>query len=218
MHHIQKPILEKYFSKTRLEKIQVIGNCDFSDGLVLYGLNMKCGEKLYTALSQFEIILRNAISDQLVKDFGNIWFENKKLIFLKKHRDLICEARASLETKGKEIDSCNITSNLTFGFWVNLFNPDYDKILWRVSLSKIFLDKEKPPARGLIRDRLKNFNRLRNRVSHCELILNPLLPQYYAQLIETLSWINSDIAQWLDEEINFSSLNFEKTKHALRPK
>ena len=201
MHHIPEPILEKYFSKSRLQKIrEFAGNDDY---LEFFKLNMIYSEKLYSLLSQFEIILRNAVSGKLIKLLGEKWFDSKE-ITLPWQRGLILEAKSKLIKGNKEIDSCNITSNLTFGFWVNLFNPNYD-ILWRTCLSQIFPDRKAPPKRSLFRDRLKNFNRLRNRISHCELILNPRLDEYCNQLIETLSWINSDIAKWLDEEINFSN-------------
>jgi hypothetical protein len=73
-------------------------------------------------------------------------------------------------------------------------------------------------VRAKIRERLEILRKLRNRISHCECIIYFPLEKYYCQFIEIVSWINSDIAKWFDEEINFSSLNFEKTKHALRPK
>ncbi len=207
MHHITRDTLEKFLSKSRLAKFSSMsGSSSFQDCLEIYLLNMQCSAKLYTALSQFEIILRNAINVQLIESYGSTWFLNKNLFFTEHNTASLLKSQIQLKEKNKEINSCNITASLTFGFWVNLFNSDYDKILWRNILSNIFSAQHKKPSRGLIRERLKNFNRLRNRISHCEPVLGQKLTTYYLQLIETISWINPEIAKWLDEEIDFSRL------------
>ena len=217
MQNIKKHVLEKYFSKARLEKYQKFSdqNIDFIE---LYQLNMKCSEKFFTALIQFEVLLRNSINQQLVENFGEKWFDCELLNFSDKQRDMIQEVKLKLSSDKKESNSCNITSNLNFGFWTSLFSPNCEKILWRKSLYKIFYNVASKPSRGRVRERLEKFRTLRNRISHCECIIHFPLKKYFSQLVEMLNWINSDIAKWLDEEINFSSINFEKTKHALRPK
>src|SRR3989338_6338305 len=116
------------------------------------------------------------------------------------------EAKMRLLGKKKEINSCNITSNLSFGFWINLFSSDYDKILWRSSLYKIFYTTKAKPGRGKLRERLEKFLILRNRISHCECIVHFPLQKYHLQLIEVIGWINSDIAKWLELETNLQNL------------
>lgn len=124
-----------------------------------------------------------------------------------KQKDLINSLKLDLENNSKPINSCNIVANLTFGFWVNLFNPEYDKTIWRQILAMIFQGCGRIPKRGLVRDRLKNLHKLRNRISHCEPIVNLPLFKYYQELIEMVSWINNDVAIWLDEEIKFKKLS-----------
>ena len=262
MHQIPKPILEKFFSKTRLEKYQNLADLagQNSDFLKLYQNNSKYSEKFFTALSQFEVILRNAVNEQLIQDFGEDWFEEKCFNFSVRQKDMIracfqtqrvsilpkfCatfwqnfaavsgiqkkflpknepkfgqkrnvvglktgsnEAKMRLLGKKKEINSCNITSNLSFGFWINLFSSDYDKILWRSSLYKIFYTTKAKPGRGKLRERLEKFLILRNRISHCECIVHFPLQKYHLQLIEVIGWINSDIAKWLELETNLQNL------------
>ncbi len=201
-------LLEKYLSKSRLKKYaQIAQNDDFEKALEIYRLNIKYSEKFYSALIQFEVILRNAINEQFRNSFGDAWHQGEKISFVPRQKGLISALKLDLKTNSKLINSCNIVSNLTFGFWVNLFNPEYDKTLWRQSLAMMFNNKGKIPKRGIIRNRLKNFHMLRNRISHCEPIVQFPLLRYYRELIELVGWINNDLALWMDEEIDFNSIN-----------
>ncbi len=64
-------LLEKYLSKSRLRKYAEISqSSDLEKLLEIYRLNTKFSEKFYSALIQFEVILRNAINEQLTFDIG----------------------------------------------------------------------------------------------------------------------------------------------------
>lgn len=68
----KQTLLEKYLSKSRLSKYaEITKSNDLEKILKTYRLNIKYSEKLYSALIQFEVILRNAINEQLIRDFGN---------------------------------------------------------------------------------------------------------------------------------------------------
>ncbi|MES2677305.1 MAG: hypothetical protein V4612_03195 [Pseudomonadota bacterium] len=208
--HNQQILLEKYLSKSRLGKYaQIAQSDDLEKILEIYRLNIKYSEKFYSALIQFEVILRNAINQQLINDFGFNWFESESLNFTETQKSLINSVILDLSNNSKEINSCNVTSNLNFGFWINLFNRDYDKDdrnLWMKSLHKIFVDVENMPKRSLFRERLKNFHKLRNRISHCEPIVQFPLDKYYLHLIEFISWMSQELADWLEGEIEFNSI------------
>jgi hypothetical protein len=204
-------LLEKYLSKSRLGKYAEISKSnDLEKILEIYRLNIKYSEKFYSALIQFEVILRNAINAQVTKDFGLNWFVNENLNLTEKHKNIIYKVILDLENNSKEVNSCNIISNLTLGFWLNLFNRDYDKNddrnLWMKSLNKIFVNTSHKPRRSAIRERLEKFRNLRNRISHCEPIVQFPLDKYYYQLIEFVSWIDQDLSSWLEKEIEFNSI------------
>lgn len=198
MHQLPKPILEKFFSNSRLARYKELAgeNADF---ISVYRLNTQESAKFFTALIQFEVVLRNAINEQLREDFGVSWLN--EVMFNAKQQEMIGDVRLRLFEKKKEINNCNIISNLSFGFWVNLFSSDYDKTLWRNSLYKVFYNTDARPSRSKVRERLEKFLILRNRISHCECIIHFPLQKYRQQLIEIISWINQDIARWFDEEI-----------------
>ena len=80
MHQISSPILEKYFSKPRLEKYRYLANKKY-DFIKLYQLNSIYSEKFFTGLSQFEVIFRNTINQQLIETLS--WINNDIAIWLK---------------------------------------------------------------------------------------------------------------------------------------
>jgi hypothetical protein len=65
------------FSESRLSTYLSATNEDKIEALKLYTLNMSLSESLYSFLCVFEIALRNRISNVLVKEFGDNWFEEK---------------------------------------------------------------------------------------------------------------------------------------------
>ena len=65
------------FSESRLSTYLSATNEDKIEALKLYTLNMSLSESLYSFLCIFEITLRNRISNILVKEFGDNWFEEK---------------------------------------------------------------------------------------------------------------------------------------------
>ncbi len=204
MHQISKPTLEYFFSKSRIEKYQQYsGDKNFIE---LYQLNIIWSEKFFTLLSQFEVILRNAISQKLIVDFGENWFNCQSLIFAAKQQQAIDEVTKRLLEKSKNLNPCNVTSNLSFGFWISLFSPNYDKTLWRTSLYNIFSNSSTKLSRSKLRERLQKFLTLRNRISHCECIIHFPLVKYSQQLVETTSWINPEIANWFNKFVEFLAI------------
>ena len=200
-----QPVLEKYLSKSRLSKYsKILDSDDFEKKLELYLFNIRCAERFHSILIQLEVILRNAINEQLILDFGSKWFCDEKLQFAPTQKQIIAKIILDLQQASKKIDACNVTANLTFGFWVNLFNSEYDQTFWRKSLHKIFSNHQHI-SRSTVRERLEKFRNIRNRISHCEPIVQFPLVKYYGQLIEFISWLNKDLAIWIAAQINFKN-------------
>jgi len=192
-----------YLSEDRLNQYCSVANHNFKKALYLYQQDIKYCRKMYTALNLFEVILRNAINIQLTNDFGEDWFNNKKINFNSRQLELIKKVKFAIIEENKQPTNSNIITKLTFGFWCNLFNPQHDKILWRTSLCKIFNNIDKLPKRGLIRKYLESLRGVRNRVSHCESIIKYPIEKYYNNLLGILNWIDKDVAYWVKKEVKF---------------
>jgi len=196
--------LKIYLSEDRLKRYYELANCNLKKAILLYQKDLKYCQKLYIALNLFEIILRNAINTQLTDDLKINWLFDKKLNFSPIQLEVINEAKFKIIKEKKKINNSNMITKLTFGFWCSLFDGRHDKILWRVSLYKIFKNAEKISLkRSKIRDYLQKLRRMRNRISHCECIIQYPVEKYYNNLIEFLDWIDGDIAEWVKNEVNF---------------
>jgi hypothetical protein len=150
------------FSKSRLSTYLSATNEDKIEALKLYTLNMSLSESLYSFLCVFEIALRNRISNVLVKEFGDNWFEEKAGKWLngkaatewhdkngntQRARLLkqIDKAKEEINKQNKKINnpqyhklltSDTLTPELNFGFWTEIMGSDYDKIIWLIEKNR----------------------------------------------------------------------------------
>lgn len=92
--------------------------------------------------------------------------------------------------EGKPLTNGSIIAQLSFGFWVNLFNYPYDT-LWRHCLRKTFAaDKlERKQISGMLHPLLK----LRNRIAHYEPILGYDLAKMQQDMVDIVCWIDPNM-------------------------
>jgi hypothetical protein len=188
--------LEQALSAARLSTYLKLADGNQAKCIELYIKNMQISEKLHTLLNEFEVVFRNAVNDVLSARYGAEWYNSREIEFIDKHITAIQRVKQDIHKENKPKTNPNIISNLTMGFWVFLFNKDYDRNLWRSELYKTF--KHKRISRGNVRQELHKIKNLRNRVAHCECILNYPYKQYYKEIIEFISWINPEISEWVE--------------------
>jgi len=63
--------IKKYLSAARLTRYEIICNNDDQKVLKLYQTNLKLSQSFYPLLSLFEVVLRNALSEELTRYFSN---------------------------------------------------------------------------------------------------------------------------------------------------
>lgn len=159
-------------------------------GLATYLWNLALGESLYPSLHGIEVTLRNSIHDAASEKFGTeFWFTSHLVGYEKEAIEKMGQAfsrRNIKATPGKYIAECN------FGFWVNLFNGEYEHILWRSLIGEVFPHTpRRSRERSTLRARLDGIRRLRNRVFHFEPIWKLSgLKQRHFDILETIGWIN----------------------------
>jgi hypothetical protein len=198
-------VIKKYLSNSRLETYKKISKKFYNsetvfDLLAVYKRNIESSKSLYELLSYFEVFFRNAIDIKLTQKIGKNWFN--KIKWRKKHRKQIKEAKNSIKinknmSKYIRYNKNDLISNLSLGFWVHLFDGNYEKSLWiEGGLNKIFsvsMDRN-----GLNRD-LREINNLRNRISHYEIILTneEYLTKIQEKIIKIVNYINPILLRWL---------------------
>lgn len=199
-------IIEGGVSSDRLSTYLKLAGGDKGKALVLYEENKRASEKLHSLISEFEVVFRNAINDNLTAFIGSNWHESDKLIS-DKHKRIVRDTTGYLNKNGREVTNSNIVSSLTFGFWLNFFDREYDKTLWRQTLYKIF---PRETNRNEIRLSLNKIRNLRNRIAHCECILKLYYRKQAREILELLSKINPELVGWVkqmsiaDNELFFS--------------
>jgi len=212
---MDKETFEKAFSEKRMEKY-FKRYVDTDKALMHYQCNIELAEAFYPCISVFEVLLRNSISRELTKLFGREdWYvqfaSTPGLTDLNKY---ITQANKQIANRKEYSSSSKIIAELTLGFWVSLFNVEYERILWK-DLRKVFLNMpKKERQRKKVAPPLNRFRTFRNRIFHHEPISWNLgrVKQIHTEILTVMTWMNADITVWLTTFDRFECVckNIEK--------
>lgn len=184
--------------------------------LALYVLDVELASAFMADVALAEVILRNAMNNQLSAHFGAHWYRMDHL-FDERSRAAIKRAWKD----GKCADDTTpgrLIAQLTLGFWVGLLDSggradhpphdrkcSYDNLLWRPCLRLAF-----PHGTGKRSDQhtlAKRVQALRNRVAHHEPVIGgiPLpgtqrrrtLPDANHDVLDLIRTIDPGLADWM---------------------
>ena len=200
---------EKTFSEKRMEKY-FNRYSDPGKAILHYQCNIELAEAFYPSITTFEVALRNAIGKELAVLFGRedwyvLFTATSGLTDLNKY---ITQANKQIAGRKEYTSSSKIIAELTLGFWVSLFNVEYERILWK-NLRKVFPNMpKKDRQRKKIAPPLNRFRTFRNRIFHHEPISWNIerLRQIHAEMHTVMMWINTDIPTWLATFDRFDSV------------
>jgi hypothetical protein len=219
--------IEDLLSKERLEPYLLISNNKY-EVLELYNININLSQSLYSVLSYFEILLRNSCNNKLKKEVNSDWYFDNDLLSgnnaekgeetIKKIQDAVENIKKRKREKGIAnyiITNGDITANLNFGFWSNLFNANYEHKIWRPYLQHIFKDfNRKELCRQFEAVRV-----LRNRIFHYEpIIFDNRLEKRYNTIIGLITYIAKDnICSYIESFNDFKKVyeEYKKTRAVL---
>jgi hypothetical protein len=185
---------EKFISPERLAGYYKIARGNRKIGLLLYERNTEMSEALYGVIQGLEIALRNAIHNIISKIFGQAdWYDSIGLN--DSEIEAIYDAKKKIADANETITPGRVVAELNLGFWVRLTGWPYEKTLWVRYLNKIFPITLK---RTRIHERLLDLKSLRNRIAHHQRIVGKRnLFADYENLLETIAWLDKDIADWV---------------------
>lgn len=186
---------------------------------------------MYGVLHGYEITLRNAMHDRLMKHFGrDDWYSAAKLN--KTHLEMVAKAQADASfgrTSGWPIPVGKVVAELSLGFWTGLIAAGYEQSLWQSCLRKAFPSITIPRKKAY--PLLNDIKSVRNRVAHHERILGSngtlyaglhpirrteltLRPQ---SILDCIAWICPRTSQWVRETAQFDTclqiLTADRIKH-----
>lgn len=187
--------LKNSLSCERLSTYEQAVNKNTESALKLYVWNTQISAAFYVPLQGLEVTLRNVLHKQLtLKYHREDWYEIAPLDA--KDKEKIQKAKETVLKQHGKTQTPHVVAELSFGFWQTLLNKKYYQTLWIPALYKAFPNK--PPKLSTINENLFNLRLLRNRIAHHEPIFQRHLAKDYENLIQVISWICPETAQWID--------------------
>ncbi len=189
----------------------------------LYLANIRLAQAFHPIISQFEVILRNCINNNLSVHFADTdWIINQKGGFMSdtslasSHyflRSSISKTESTLRRKRIPITSGKVISDQNFGFWVSLFLSHHYSLL-SGQIIHIFPNKPTTESRASLYDKLDKIRNFRNRVNHCEPIC---FRGNTIDCSEALSILNTiyDLLDWIDPELKKFFDNIENIRNRI---
>jgi hypothetical protein len=216
---MDKKIIEKVFSEKRLDKYFKRYGSDTGKAITHYRCNIELSEAFYPCISTFEVALRNAVSRELSVLFGRedwyvVFATMPGLTGLNKY---ISQANKQIAGRKEYSSPSKVIAELTLGFWVSLFNVEYERILWK-DLRRVFPNMPKPERqRKNVAPPLNRFRTFRNRVFHHEPVSWNLkhVQQIHAEILTVMAWMNKDIPLWITTFDRFDTV-FQKVEKELK--
>lgn len=205
---MNKSYLEKVFSEERMHKYFAGRPGNELKSILHYQYNIRVSEAFYPTLSVLEVALRNSINRELTVKFDDPdWYDHfpttPGLNNLVKE---ITTAQFQISRRHEFITSAKIVAELTLGFWVRLFNSEYERVLWK-DLRRAFPYLQKAERqRHKVSAPLNNFRNIRNRIFHNESICWNFdrLQERHDEMVAVLGWINKDLPGWLQPMDRFN--------------
>ncbi|WP_420030783.1 hypothetical protein ACN429_25820 (plasmid) [Pseudomonas oryzihabitans] len=193
--------LERHFSAARLRRYLVARAGDEALAAADYSANLRLAEAMMPMLNTLEIALRNGINAKLTERYQrqDWWAEWRKNPLFTRQLISIKSAVDMLGRRNEDPLPDKVLAELTFGFWVSLFNTDQTPI-WK-ELRLVFPSCPKPlRQRKNISKALNQVRSLRNRVFHHEplLWLTPELIDQHRTGVQVIGWLAPELADWLN--------------------
>jgi hypothetical protein len=171
---------------------------DKLDAVAIYMWNVALCESLYPALQTFEVLFRNALNSELCNERGtSYWYLDSTTLLWPGEANGVAKALGDLELAKKPDDPARVVAELTFGFWVALYNDIYLKDIVHPTIQGVFPNLH-PKQRNhrFVQKRLQQIRNLRNRVFHHEPIWHWRdLPEQHRQMLEAIGWISRSHAK-----------------------
>lgn len=210
-------VLEDCGSKDRMSVYFAKSGNDEVAAKFFYLANLKISEALMPLISVLEVTLRNCVHNTLAHKHGRgDWWEadalNKQEIV--ETREKVRRAKQKIYMRSEidrkeQVKVVQVVAEVSLGFWTDLFSEGLSALLWQDLLAGIkdFPVEKERRKRKTIAKPLNNIKTLRNRVMHHEPILFPgRIPSpdlIYKSGVEVLSWISSDMKNWLSKVDRF---------------
>lgn len=173
-------------------------NGSLAEAVRLYEWNLAVSGALYEALGILEVVLRNALSEQLAAHHGTLaghWYDAPLGVLSVQATDDIGAARNRVVKLRRGESPGRVIAELNFGFWKFLLARRYEATLWTGYLRHAFPNL-RPQNRATVYGALDALHTLRNRIAHHEPIHKRNLSTDMLTIYRVLDWIDPEVRAW----------------------
>lgn len=206
---MKNDLRNKYLSRPRYNRYLIATSNNNLRAKKLYNANIRLAQAFHPILTQFEVVLRNALNLNLSAYFIDPdWIITQKNGFMRNPtlassrfflRTSVHNSEQKLIRRGIPITSGKIISDQTFGFWLAIFLPHHYALVAGQPIH-VFSHKPSNEDRASIYSKLNQIKNFRNRVNHCE----PLCFRGHAidcnEALEIRTHLY-DLVGWIDPEL-----------------
>ena len=186
-------------SHSRMSTYLNAANRDPLRALDLYLWNSNISAALLVPMHICEILVRNAVADIFVTQFGQQWpwQRSLELTLPKRYRNELVKARSKPDIAQR---TSKVIPELTFNFWQQMFVSTYDQQFWQPYLHQTLPNA---PAnipfdqlRASIFNDLEKIRKLRNRIAHHEPVFKQNIGSTMDKIERLISYRCIDTANW----------------------
>ncbi|MDR2894183.1 MAG: Abi family protein [Alistipes sp.] len=203
--------LKKIFSEERMQRYFDAHEGDCRKAALHYQCNMELAESFYPSIAVFEVALRNAINRELTVSTGrNDWYDSP--LFgepaMRKLHNYINQAKKHIDDRKELLSSDRVVAELTLGFWVTLFNSEYERKLWQALRRAFRHMPHSKKQRQNVSAPLNLLRNFRNRIFHHEPICWNIdeVRIIHEKMTTVIGWVDSDIPMWIASFDRFESV------------
>jgi hypothetical protein len=169
--------------------------------LELYEWNTDASAACYATLQAVEVVLRNAIHDQLTalhraRGRSGTWLDDPAHLLEPRRRTDILDARRRVARQRRLATPGRLIAELPFGFWRFLLSARYEQSLWTPALRHAF-PHLRPQRRRIVAGPMERLHHLRNRIAHHEPIHDHDLAAYHDDMLTVVGAICPYTCEWM---------------------
>ncbi len=192
--------LKTAVSPERWHTYEIAAGFDQDRAHALYLWNASIGQSFHYPLQSVEVCMRNAIHRALVAVYGNDWCNDpacRGSMQSRQDQEIADAADRRLKMYGTSATTPQIVASLTFGFWIAILGPKYNRMIWNTHKNTVF--PFLPPGTTMkeVGQTGRTIRQLRNRIFHQEPLLGGNLSGDYAAILKMISWICPDTNAWV---------------------
>ncbi len=202
-------VMTRRLSPERLTPYAIAAGGDIADALELYVWNAKVSAALGATIGHVEVVLRNAVHENLtewsVRRFGEPkWYLDVGRLLQQRAVEDIRVARQRARRGGQRTETPGrVVAELNLGFWRYLLASHYDGTLWRQTLHEVFPGQSR---RRIIHDAFEVLHLSRNRLAHHEPMFNRPIADIRITALALAGWVCPVSRGWIERRCSVESL------------